>query len=217
VIALEARDAEAEEALDRLRAEVASLRASRRRLVRAADADRRRIERDLHNGVQQQLVALAVNVQLAGRLTDTDSAAAKALLEQLERDVHETLDATAQLAQRIYPPLLEPSGLAAVLRSAAATAGVAASVDVAAGDSYPREDAAAVYACWQEAFESVDAEHASITVRDDGAALDVEIVAPAHVELERLRDRVEALGGRFTTTVGPTPEIRISCGLPLPE
>ena len=122
LIGLEAKDAEIE-----------SLRASRRRLVRAADADRRRIERDLHNGVQQHLVALAVNVQLAGRLADTDPAAAKTLLEQLERDVQETLDATAQLAQRIYPPLLEPRGLAAVLRSAAAAAGVAASVNVAAG------------------------------------------------------------------------------------
>ena len=68
-------------------ARVESLRASRRRLVLAADADRRRIERDLHNGVQQHLVALAVNVQLAGRLADADPAAAKTLLEQLERDV----------------------------------------------------------------------------------------------------------------------------------
>ena len=210
MIGLEAKDAEIE-----------SLRASRRRLVRAADADRRRIERDLHNGVQQHLVALAVNVQLAGRLADTDPAAAKTLLEQLERDVQETLDATAQLAQRIYPPLLEPRGLAAVLRSAAAVAGVAASVNVAAGLNYPPEDAASIYSCWQEALETVDAERASITVRDDGAALDVEIVArggQAHPGLERLRDRVEALGGRLTTTLGPTtPEIRISCALPLPE
>ena len=210
MIGLEAKDAEIE-----------SLRTSRRRLLRAADADRRRIERDLHNGVQQHLVALAVNVQLAGRLADTDPSAAKTLLEQLERDVQETLDATAQLAQRIYPPLLEPRGLAAVLRSAAAVAGVAASVDVAAGLNYPPEDAASIYSCWQEALETVDAERASITVRDDGAALDVEIVArggQAHPGLERLRDRVEALGGRLTTTEGPTtPEIRISCALPLPE
>ena len=112
-----------------------SLHASRRRLVLAADADRRRIERELHNGVQQHLVALAVNVQLAGRLADSDPAAAKTLLEQLERDVQETLQVTAQLAQRIYPTLLEPRGLAAALRSAAATAGVAASVNVAASAS----------------------------------------------------------------------------------
>jgi signal transduction histidine kinase len=219
-IALETGDAEAENEVDGLRAEVESLRASRRRLVLAADADRRSIERELHNGVQQHLVALAVNVQLAGRLADTDPAAARTLLQQLERDVRETLDATAQLAQRIYPPLLEPRGLAAVLRSAAAAAGVVASVNVAAGTSYPPEDAASVYSCWQEALETVGAERASITVRDDGAPLDVEVVARggrAHPGLERLRDRVEALGGRLTTTAGPTAEIRISCALPLPE
>jgi signal transduction histidine kinase len=197
-----------------------SLHASRRRLVLAADADRRRIERELHNGVQQHLVALAVNVQLAGRLADSDPAAAKTLLEQLERDVQETLQVTAQLAQRIYPTLLEPRGLAAALRSAAATAGVAASVNVAASASYPPEDAASVYSCWQEALDAVEAERASISVRDDGAALDVEIVdraGQAQTGLERLRDRVEALGGRFTTTAGQAPEIRITCALPLPE
>ena len=100
-------------------------------------------------------------------------------------------------------------------------AGVAASVNVAAGLNYPPEDAASIYSCWQEALETVDAERASITVRDDGAALDVEISArggQAHPGLERLRDRVEALGGRLTTTSGPTAaEIRISCALPLPE
>ena len=66
-----------EQTLDRLNAEVEELRASRERLVLAADADRRGIERELHNGVQQDLVALAVNAQLAGRLVDTDPEAAK--------------------------------------------------------------------------------------------------------------------------------------------
>jgi len=209
-----------EELLDRLRAEIEDLRASRRRLVLAADADRRRIERELHNGVQQHLVALAVNVQLAGRLVESDPTAAKTLLEQLERDVHETLDVTTQLAERISPPLLEPGGFAAALRSAAAAAGVAASVNVATDARYPPHDAAAVYSCWREALEAVAAERASISVRGDGAPLEVEIVDPGRQEdvgLERLRDRVEAVGGRFTTTAGPAPEIRITCALPLPE
>lgn len=196
------------------------MRASRRRLVLAADADRRSIERELHNGVQQHLVALAVNVQRAGRLATTDPPAAKTLLEQMERDAREALEVTAQLAQRIYPPLLEPRGLAAALRAAAAAAGVVASVDVAAGASYPPEDAASVYACWQDALQAVEAERATITVRDDAAALVVQIVeggGRAGGGLERLRDRVEALGGRLTTTARPGPDIRISCALPLPE
>jgi signal transduction histidine kinase len=221
VVALKAGNVEAlQQTLDRLRVEVAELHASRKRLVLAAEADRRGIERDLHKGVQQHLTALAVNVQVAGRLTGPDPAAAKTLLQQIEREVQEALDVTAQLAQRIYPPLLESSGLAAALRSAAAKAGVAASVEVEAGAGYPPEIAASVYACWREALESVDAARASITVREDGAPLDVEIVegrGRSGAGLERLRDRVEALGGRLTTTTEPGPDIRISCSLPLPE
>ena len=209
-----------QQTLERLRAEITELQAARKRLVLAAEADRRGFERDLHNGVQQHLIALAVNVQLAGRLTGTDPAAAKTLLQRMERDVQEALDQTAELAQRIYPPLLESRGLAAALRSAAAKAGVAASVEVEAGASYSPEIAAPVYACWREALESVGAERASITVRDDGGALEVVIVEGAGrsgAGLERLRDRVEALGGRLTTTTEPGPDIRISCSLPLPE
>jgi signal transduction histidine kinase len=209
-----------QQTLDRLRVEVQELHASRKRLVLAADADRRSIERDLHNGVQQHLVALAVNVQLAGRLADADPAAAKTLLHQMEADVQEALDETAQLAERIYPPLLEPRGLAAALRSAAATAGVVASVEVEAGTSFPPEVVAAIYACWRDVLESAGAERASITVRDDGGALDVEIVegdGQPGPGLERLRDRVEALGGRLTTTTESGPGTRISCSLPLPQ
>ena len=76
---------------------------ARRRLVLAADADRRAIERELHEGVQQHLVALAVNLQLARQSADADPEAAKELLEQMGRDVQQALDETAQLAQRIYP------------------------------------------------------------------------------------------------------------------
>jgi len=71
--------------------------------------------------VQQHLVALAVNLQLAGRLADADPVAAKALVEAMEGDVQQALDETAQLAQRIYPPLLDAGGLAAALRSAASS------------------------------------------------------------------------------------------------
>ena len=117
---MESRHVEAlRDTLDRLRFEVTELRASRKRLVLAADTDRRIIERDLHEGVQQHLVALAVNLQLAGGLVDADPAAAKALLEEMGRDVQQALDETAKLAQRIYPALIEARGFAATLRSAA--------------------------------------------------------------------------------------------------
>ena len=96
----------------------------------AADAERRRIEHDLHNGVRQHLVALAVNLQFTGRLVDADPAAAQTLLDEMAHHVQQALDETAQLAQRVYPPLLEAGGLAVALRSAAASLGITASVEV---------------------------------------------------------------------------------------
>lgn len=223
---LKARHVEAlRETLDRLRVEIAELRTSRERLVLAADADRRRIERDLHEGVQQHLVALAVNLQLAGGLADADLAAAKALLEQMGRDVQQALDEAAQLAQRIYPALLEVGGLAAALRSAAVSAGIRASVRVTAGASYPHEVAGTVYFCCLEALEQAGAgARATVTVRDEEGAVAFEVfedgahsaagTARSDPGLDQLRDRVEALGGRLTIQSEPGRGTRVSGSLP---
>ena len=97
--------------------EGAELRASRERLVLAADAQHREIERELHGVVQQHFVALGVNLQLAAQAVDTDPAAAKELLASMGRDVREAIADTARLADRIHPPLLE-ADLAVALRSA---------------------------------------------------------------------------------------------------
>lgn len=152
--------------------------------------------------MQQHLVALAVNLQLAGRSADSDSAATKALLEDMGRDVQQALEETAQLAQWIYPPLLEAGGLAAALRSAAVSVGIPASVDVTAGLHYPPEVARTVYMCWLEALEHAGGETpVTVTVRQEEGALTFEVVehaALSDARLDRLRDRVEALGGRLT-------------------
>src|SRR5436190_20046292 len=103
--------------IDRLRREIAELRASRKRIVLAADAERRALERALHETVHQQLIALAVNMQLAVEAADADPTAAKTLLEAMGGDVKSALDDTAKLAQRMYPPLLDGGGLAAALRT----------------------------------------------------------------------------------------------------
>jgi signal transduction histidine kinase len=196
------------EEIARLRLEVAELRASRNRLVVAADADRRRIERDLHEIVRQQLVALAVNLQRTGSSVDADPTAAKELLEEMTCDVQQALDETAQLAEWVYPALLNARGLAAALRSAVAGAGIRASVDVQPGANYPPEVAARVYLCCLEALEQVGAGiPVTVTVREAEGALRFEVVenvarstavAGSDAALDRLRDRVEALGGRLT-------------------
>jgi signal transduction histidine kinase len=174
------------------------VRASRRRLVLAADAQLRRIEHDLHEGVQQHLIALAVSAQLVSRSMDTDPATATKLLDQMERDVQQALDEASRIAQRINPPL-EAGGLAAALRAAAAGGRVPASVEVAAGASCPREVAVTVYRCWLEALDHATVQ-ATATVRADEAELTF-VITGSEIpgdELRRLRDRVEALGGSLT-------------------
>jgi signal transduction histidine kinase len=219
-IALEAGHVEAlQGTLDRLRLEVVDLRASRKRLAQAADADRRRIERDLHNGVQQHLVALAVNLQLAEQSADADPPAAKALLAEMGRDVQQALEETAQLAQRIYPPLLEAGGLAAALRSAAVSAEIRLSLEVAAGATYAPEVAGAVYWCCLEALEHAGAgAQATVTVREEAGAVAFEVIedgSRSDAGLEGLRDRVEALDGRLTIRSEPGGGTHVSGSLPL--
>jgi len=182
--------------------------------VLAGDADRSALEGDLHDNVQQHLVALAVKLQLAVPLVDENPAAAKALLEELGTDVQQALDEAARLAQRIHPQTIEADGLAASLRFAAASAGVPASVDVKAGSTYAPEILRTAYLCWLETLELTRGEsRATAIVREEHGALTFEFSAeeadPAdarewRTRLDGLRDRVEALGGRLT--VGPDGE-----------
>jgi signal transduction histidine kinase len=191
-----------QEALHQLRGELADLRRSRRRLVEAADADRRAIERALHDGVQQYLVALAVDLRRLAGLVDRHEAAAKSLLDEMAANVREALTETTALAQKVYPPLLEGRGFATALRWAAESAGVTLLVDVPAGGDYPPEIGAVVYWTCVEAMASASpGSEATVSVRDADGALTFEVaVAGRHPKerLDRLRDRVEALDGRIS-------------------
>ena len=135
-------------------------------------------------------------------------------------DVQQALDETAQLAQRIYAPLLEARGLAAALRSAAIMAGISASIDVAAGASYSPEFAGTVYLCCLEALASAGAgARATLEVRHEDGMVAIELVedgAPSAEGIDRLRDRIEALGGRLTIRPEPGRRgTRVSGSLPL--
>lgn len=205
--------------LEQLRVEVEELRASLKRLVVAADADRRMVERELHDGVQQHLIALAVNLQLAGQAADSEPAAAKKLLEEMGRDVQHALDETSLLAQRIYPATLEADGIGTLLRSAATSAGVSASVDFAARSNHAPEVVMTLYQCWLNMLARASVETgASIRVRESEDVLAFEVVgnaASSDADLDYLRDRVEALGGRLAITSGPGGDTRVSGSLPL--
>jgi signal transduction histidine kinase len=190
-----------------------------RRLVLAADADRRAIERALHEGVHQHLVALAVSLQLARQAVDSDTEAVTSLLEEMSRDVQQALDETAFLAQRIYPATFETAGLGALLRTAAVNAGVPASVDAAGGAEYSPEVGMTVYLCWLAMLARGSGEgRVTIDLREGEKALAFEIKGQASdsdADLDPLGDRVEALGGRLTIEPAPDGAIRVSASLPL--
>jgi signal transduction histidine kinase len=159
-------------------------------------------------------------------LVDTDRAAAKTLLEELGRDVQQALDETGRLAQRIYPPLLEAGGLTAALRAAATSIGIPVSIEVEAATGCPPEVLRTVYLCCLEALEHVGAEaRAAVTVRKEEGAIAFEVVEKggrsvaatgrSDAGVNRLRDRVEALGGRLTVRSEPRGGTRFSGSLPL--
>ena len=201
-----------------MRVEAEELRAALKRLVLATDADRRMVERELHDGVQQHLIALAVDLQLAGQALASDSAAAKTMLDEMGRDLQHALDGTSLLAQRIYPATLEAGGLATLLRSAAVSAGVPASVDIAARSTHPPEVVMTLYLCWSNMLARGGGEiDARIRVRESEDMLEFEVVGIANpdADLNDLRDRVEALGGQLAVTSGSGDGTCVSGVLPL--
>jgi signal transduction histidine kinase len=204
--------------LDRLRLEVAELRASRTRLVVAADGERRSIERALHEDVQQYLVGLAANLELAAGLVDGDPAAAKTLLAEMVGEAQQALEGSRKLAHRIYPPLLEAGGLGAALRSAAMGRAAPTPIEVPAGTAYSPEVAGIVYFCYLDVLDQAGAGTlVAVTVRSQQEGLLFEVIADCDLDADRLplRDRVEALGGRLTIRSEPGHRTRVAGSLPL--
>jgi signal transduction histidine kinase len=205
--------------VDELRAEVSELRASRRRLALAIDAERRGFERALHDGVQQQLVGLAANLELAAGSVEADPGATRRLLGEMRRDAQRAMEQARTLAERIYPPLLESGGLGVALRSAAAGAEVPIRVEIAGDPVYPTEVAGTVYFCCLQVLERVAiGGTVSIMVRNEGGTVAFEVVANGVAAMERfaMRDRVEAHGGRLTMESGSGDQTRVAGSLPVP-
>jgi signal transduction histidine kinase len=212
------RQDEVQRELDRLRTELDELRASRRRLVLAADDDRRAIERDLHGGVHQRLVSLAVVLQLARQADGSDPAAVTSLLAEMADAVQDALEDATRLAERIRPATLEAGDLPAFLRSAATAAGVPATVGVTATGSYPPEAVMTVHLCWLAALAGAGrGSPTAIEVHDGVDALAFEITCTegeSTADLERARERVEALGGVLAIASSGGGGSVVACSLP---
>ena len=210
-------------------ARLEELRASRQRLVAAQDAERRRLERNIHDGAQQQLVALAVKVRLARQLAERDQGKAEDLLQQAEREVTEALEDLRDLARGIYPPLLADRGLVAALQAQARKSPVPVRLEAVSVDRYPQEAEAAVYFCVLEALQNVakyagagsvrveiagDGGGLRFSVTDDGAGFDPD-TARSGSGLQGMADRLAALGGSFDVRSAPGRGTSVEGRLPV--
>jgi signal transduction histidine kinase len=193
-----------------LRASTADLAASRGRLMDMAAAERRRLERDLHDGVQQHLVGLRVRLALAAEVITEDPVHAERLLSTLETQMDDVLDEVRSLARGIYPSLLSQYGLIEALRAAGRGSTILVEVRAAQVARYGEDVEVAVYFCCLEALQNV-AKHAgpgasaTVTLRQEGSLLYFEVrdrgvgfspdAAQAGSGLGNMRDRIEAIGG----------------------
>src|SRR5215210_381863 len=150
-----------------LRARRQELQRSRERLVAAQDEQRRRIERNLHDGAQQQLIALTVKARLAEQVAERDPSKSVTLLRDIHQDAQSALEDLRDLARGIYPPLLADQGLPAALEAQGRRSAVPVRVEPDGVDRYPPEIEAAVYFCCLEALNNIAkySEASRVTVR----------------------------------------------------
>jgi signal transduction histidine kinase len=224
-------DSALQESLEEVQRQAEELRASRARVVAAADAERRRIERDLHDGAQQHLVALAVTLRLAREVADTDPQQAKAMLEELGEALQEAVQELRNLAHGIYPPVLMDRGLQAALEAAAGRAALPIDVRADGIERYPQQIEAAVYFCCMEAIQNAgkhagEGAQATISVRqaaeglvfdvtDDGAGFDTSSSAGRGHGFVNMSDRLGAIGGTLRVESEPGRGTTIAGSIPL--
>jgi signal transduction histidine kinase len=215
--------------LDELRKQADELRQSRARIVASANAERRKVERDLHDGAQQHLVALAVNLRLLRDILDEDPRLATEMLDQLADEVKATIQELRDLAHGIYPPLLADSGLSEALKAAGRRSTLPVTVTAMSIGRYSLEIESAIYFCCLEALQNA-AKHApgaTVTIRiweesggllfsviDDGPGFEASVARQGHGYVN-MADRLGAIGGTVRWDSQPGQGSRISGSVPL--
>ncbi len=216
---------------EELRARFDDLKHAQRRLVSAQDQERRRLERNIHDGAQQQLVALAVKARLARSLAERDPVRAAEMLGQIEGETQAALDDLRDLARGIYPPLLADKGLVAALQAQARKTVVPTEVSADGVARYPQEVEAAVYFSVLEALQNV-AKYADASgvvgtlaeadgqlrfeVRDDGRGFDPAATGYG-TGLQGIADRLAALDGELEVRSSPGAGSAIVGRVPVSE
>jgi signal transduction histidine kinase len=212
-----------------LRARLDDLKGAQTRIVRAQDEERRKLERNIHDGAQQQLVALAVKLRLADSLVGRDEEGAHRLLRDLTTEVGDALDDLRDLARGIYPPLLADKGLAAALDAQARKAAVPTTVEAGGIGRFPQDVEATVYFSCLEALQNVakyaeasaatvslrsDDGHLEFVVSDDGRGFDPKATSYG-TGLQGIVDRVAATGGTVELRSAPGVGTSLTARIPV--
>jgi signal transduction histidine kinase len=208
---------------------IEELRASRKRLVTAQDEERRKLERNIHDGAQQQLVALKLRLRLAEGTVEKDPVTTKRALAELGEATQAALDDLRDLARGIYPPLLADQGLTVALEAQAKKSPIDVRVSAEGIERYAQEAEAAVYFCSLEALQNVSkyADAMSATVRlwqedgvlwfavtDDGSGFDTTQTGYG-TGLQGMADRLAALGGSLDVASAPGAGTTVTGRLPV--
>ncbi len=207
--------AELQARLAEISARAAELRASRQRIVAARDAERRRLERDIHDGAERQLASTAEQLRLAEQELTSDPSRVAVVLDQLTEQANTTLEELRDLARGIYPPLLRDQGLTSALRAQAAKTGVVLEIATDGLGRYPSEVESAVYFCCVEGLRGVPG-GATIRLAQAADWLEFSVQGSGFTpdgRLQDMEDRVEALGGSLEVRDGTTLTGRIPIGV----
>ena len=214
-----------------MREQEAELRRSSRQLVATTDDERRRAERDLHDGAQQRLHAAIVQVALARRLLDRDATAARGVLDTATGEIDATVDELDRLARGLPPTILAERGLAPALADLAGRAALDVRVDVVGIDRLPPTIESAIWFCCSEAVQNA-AKHAGagavvaiaikhddgvvrFSITDDGLGFDSDTVAADRGQgIANMRERLESVGGTLTIRSAPGAGTTTSGGIP---
>ena len=211
-----------------LHARLEELAASRARIVTAGDVERRRLERNLHDGAQQRIVALSLSIRVALSKLDKDPAAARAVLEDAGEEVSFALDELRELARGLHPAVLTNRGLPAAVEALAGRAPVAVELAEMPDERLPAPVEAAAYYLIAEAFANVAKYAAATAVRvrvvtgDDSVTVEVTDDGVGGADpaggsgLRGLADRVEALGGSLEVHSPAGDGTSLRGTLPLP-
>ncbi|MEO7804342.1 MAG: sensor histidine kinase [Actinomycetota bacterium] len=221
--------AELEARLKEATRQAQEVRASRARIVAARDSERRRLERDIHDGAQQNLVALAVKIGLVRNLAGRDVDKAKTLLAEVSEEITRAIETLRNLSHGIYPPVLTRQGLLAALESEALGASLPVEIEATGLARLGPELEAAVYFCCLEALQNItkyahargvqikleqNDEALIFLVTDDGVGFDPS-VAGTGSGLQNMRDRLKALGGDVVVASSPGEGTTIRGRIPL--